>query len=241
MKPATSLKPDHRFDFRHLQSLAAFFWLAFLLAACSRLPPAALPQPLAEEAPWSGEVLTYRQLAKQYFLADRPPPHLDPDHPALAAHAAIVLRLSPSAKYLAVAQPGSAEPLFCLQTQDVGFEAVLLPHRSWWNPAVESAKSQLVLQHEQVHFALMEASARRLNRRVVEQREELRSCDANRAQAQQAIANRLKSWLGEEERRVMAEHHQFDNATSRLQAPQIQQWWYDRLQLELSQENSRDH
>jgi len=235
MKPATSLRPDSKYGSRHRKVLATLCWLA-LLTACSRLPPGALPQPLAGEDPGAGEVLSYRQLAKQHFLADRPPLHLDHDHPALAAHTAILLRLQPSARFVAVAEAEDVERLFCLKAQDVRFEAVLFPHRSWWNPEVETSRSQLVLQHEQIHFALMEVSARRLNQRVAREHEGLRSCGEDQQQAKQTIANRLNAWLAEEKHRVMADHRDFDDATSRLLAPQIQQWWYDRLMRELSQE-----
>lgn len=240
MKPATSLKPGHNCADWVFKVLVAFGWLALSLTACSHLPPAALPQPLTDEDSFAGEVLTYRQLAKHHFLATRPPPHLDHNHPALAAHAAILLRLQPSARFVAITEAGEELQSFCVKAQGVRFEAVLLPDRSWWNPEVEDVKSQLVLQHEQVHFALMEASARRLNQRVAREHEGLRSCGEDHQQAKQSLVNRLNAWLTEEEQRVRADHGAFDSATSRLHAPQIQQWWYDRLMRDLSRDYHQD-
>jgi hypothetical protein len=48
----------------------------------------------------------------------------------------------------------------------LAFEAVMIPERSWWNPAIQANMTGYVLQHEQIHFALTELAARKLTRDV---------------------------------------------------------------------------
>jgi hypothetical protein len=117
---------------------------------------------------------------------------------------------------------------------------VLLPHRSWWNPSLPAARGESTLQHEFIHFALMEAAARRLNRRLAAAGHDLRACENDVRSAQAILAATVDTWLHEEHRRVMKQHGDFDLATSRLHDPLIQQWWYDRVMAELSQSSPEE-
>ncbi len=208
-----------------------------LVAACSQLDQPGLPQPLAYEDLSAKEFISLQPLQRKHFRAAAPPSFLTDEASSLAAHAAIVLRLRSTATYVEMSTADGPDQRRCVEARGLLFEAVLLPHRSWWNPSLAAVRSESTLQHEFIHFALMEAAARRLNRRLAAEGHDLRVCEKGVASAHAIIAATVEAWLQQEHRKVMKQHDDFDHATSRLHDPLIQQWWYDRVMAELSQPN----
>lgn len=235
MRPAIRSRPHRSRDRRRAIIFLAISTLMSLVAACSQLDRRGLLQPLADEDLSAKDVIAWQPLRRDHFRAATPPPFLVDDTSSLAAHAAIVLRLRPTATYVEIGAAGGPDQRHCVEARRLFFEAVLLPHRSWWNPSLPAARSESTLQHEFIHFALMEAAARRLNCRLAAAGHDLRACAKDVASAQAIFAATVETWLHEEHRRVMKQHGDFDHATSRLHDPLIQQWWYDRVMAELSQ------
>jgi len=90
-----------------------------------------------------------------------------------------------------------------------------------------------VLQHEQVHFALMELAARKLNRRVKNEQDQLVSCAAVVEDAKEKLSAIVDLWIAELQKETLRKHEDFDEATSRRYALKIQQWWLNRVKSEL--------
>lgn len=237
MRPVTRSKPAHSHDNGRRLAFLIISALTTLVAACSQLDRRGLPQPLAYEDLSAKDVVSWQPLRRDHFRAASPPSFLVDEPFSLAAHAAIVLRLRPSATYAETGAPNLPDQRRCVEARRLSFEAVLLPHRSWWNPSLPEARNQSTLQHEFIHFALTEAAARRLNRRLVTEGFNLRACEKDVASAQAILTATVETWLKEEQHKVMKQHSDFDLATSRLHDPLIQQWWHDRVMAELSQPN----
>jgi hypothetical protein len=110
----------------------------------------------------------------------------------------------------------------------------MLPQRSWWSRTLAKDKETYVLQHEQIHFALMEVAARQLNRRAAKEQDQLTVCAADSETAQARLSATIDRWIADSQDETLKLHEDFDEATSRLYAPKVQQWWYDRAMMELS-------
>lgn len=235
MRPAIRSKPAHSRDNGGGLVFLIIATVTILIAACSQLDRRGLPQSLAYEDLSTKDVVSWQPLQRDHFRATAPPPFLSDESSSLAAHAAIVLRLRPTATYAEVGAAEGPNRRRCIEAQGLSFEAVLLPQRSWWNPSLPAARDESTLQHEFIHFTVMEAAARRLNRRLAAVGQSLIACEKDVASARLNLAATVDTWLQEENLKVMKQHADFDHATSRLHDPLIQQWWYDRVMAELSQ------
>lgn len=126
--------------------------------------------------------------------------------------------------------PGEASP----NIEALGFSAVFDPQCSWRNPDLPEEVLGFVLQHEQVHFALMEITARQLNQRSVE----LTAMLMQSALAGQSDPDRpldpIRVPIEAKVAQDLHRHEQFDKDTSTATTAAVQQRWFDRVMLELS-------
>jgi hypothetical protein len=222
----------HVSGFRKTIALGALLGL-ILLAGCSRLPAYIQPRVEISDASRNSQVVSYRELTIADFRAPALPKDLISHKHDLNAHTSVAIRTRPEAKYLFSFEGSKAGQLRCGHAENLGFEAVMLPEKSWWSPTLAADKEAYVLQHEQVHFALMEVAARQLNRRAAVERVQLTACEADAEAVTNRISATIDRWMAESQQETLKQHGAFDEATSRLYALKVQQWWYDRAMKEL--------
>lgn len=101
---------------------------------------------------------------------------------------------------------------------------------SHWNDESPLPESY-VLEHEQLHFAIVELEARRLNARA----EELeRSLVERGPDAEQKIQGGMNEVMEVSARQIAERGLALDEATSMRYAPEIQRGWLARLNRELA-------
>ncbi len=207
--------------------------LLIILVSCSRLPNFSQPRVEVSDVSLSSQVISYRNLTIADFNAEVLPEDLRRHRQDLNAHAAIAIRTLPGAKYVFSFQDHRGSQLWCGSTEHLSFEAVMLTEKSWWNSTMTKDIEDYVLQHEQVHFALMELAARKLNRRVKNEQDQLVSCAAVVEDAKEKLSAIVDLWIDELQKETLRKHEDFDEATSRRYALKIQQWWLNRVKSEL--------
>ncbi len=204
-----------------------------LLSGCSRLPTYGQPRVEISNAFRTSQVISYRELTIADFRAPALPKDLLSHEQDLNAHCSVAIRTRPGATYLFSFQKSDAGQLRCGHAENLGFEAAMLPEKSWWSSTLAADKETYVLQHEQVHFALMEVAARQLNRRAALERYQLTACAADAEAVINRISATIDRWMAESQKETLKQHGEFDEATSRLYSLKVQQWWYDRAMKEL--------
>ena len=100
-------------------------------------------------------------------------------------------------------------------------------------PGVPPEKKAYVLQHEQIHFALMELAARRLNRRVRKDISSFSVIDSSRQGVEEQLKEKISALVKGENKKILQTHTSFDEDCSLSFDPRKQQWWFDRVNKEL--------
>ncbi|MCP3892520.1 MAG: hypothetical protein GY702_27140 [Desulfobulbaceae bacterium] len=116
--------------------------------------------------------------------------------------------------------------------EDLAFEAVMVPEKSWWNPNLAKERYNYVLQHEQIHFALMELAVQKLNR-FVKNSDALVVYEENPEDAGMKLRQLVKQLRADSKEKILKEHTRFDEETSGYYVPEMQQQWYDKVTGEL--------
>ena len=208
--------------------------LALLAAACAGLPDYARPRmhPGDPRQP-SYEGFTYRALTPDDFRAPAPPDHLGGHAARVNAHSAIRIRPTPASKYVVSQGELYGQSYSFGRIERIAFEAVMIPERSWWNPAMPPAATAYVLQHEQIHFALTEIAARRLTRETaawaVEQLVIRPSPQEVHAEIVRLVSERVNAAM----EAGLKRHAEFDEDTSLFYNPRRQRWWAWTVEDEL--------
>jgi hypothetical protein len=90
-----------------------------------------------------------------------------------------------------------------------------------------------VLQHEQIHFAIVEAEARRLNARAPQIMQSFRASGSSSEEVQAAFQAELDRLVEKAMNNLLERNSDFDEDTSGKFDPAAQQRWYDTLDAEL--------
>jgi len=118
---------------------------------------------------------------------------------------------------------------------NVSYTAIFEPYCSWWNPKVAENRLPYVLEHEQIHFALTELSARKLNQKVQQtfKPEKVYGTTA------QEVEDRLRQKVRLASKRAIAmsndDHSAFDKQTSFIYNPKKQAIWLDNVNRQLAE------
>jgi hypothetical protein len=229
-------------DFAGRAVIAFALLVAILFAGCSgRLPDYGLPRTYPGGTALPDHVVSYRNLVVADFQATKLPDFLYDHTHELNAHTAVAIRTVPGAHYILSPPPEDrSTTMYSGRVENLVFEAVMIPAHSWWNPSLARDKTDYVLQHEQIHFALMELAARRLTERAVNEQDLLSVEDTSGEAVQERLLGRIDQWMAESEEEVVRQHTEFDKATSHRYAPAVQQQWFERVQRELKGHAGRD-
>jgi hypothetical protein len=211
-------------------------WQLFLmLAGCAQLPEYARPRVVdVEDRQFSLEqAFTYRTLSIDDFQAQSLPEDLVSHARNIAAHACCRIRTTNGTRYKITRGYLNQQIHYFGSILSVDFEAVMNPDCSWLNPDIAGEKLEYVLQHEQIHFALMELAARELNRAAKEEVKNFIAIQSTRKAARDEMTAKIKDMVRTATDAVLIEHTAFDEDTSMYFDPESQQRWFERVEEKL--------
>jgi hypothetical protein len=226
-------------------SLLRLILLFLLLTGCAHLPEYAKPRMVEfENRPAShNHGFTYRALSVDDFQAQSLPDNLVSHTQNIAAHACCRIRTTEDASYKITRGYLNQQIQYFGTITHIAFEAVMVPACSWLNPKVTEEKLDYVLQHEQIHFALMEIAARDLTREAKGEAKDFLAIQSTYKATQGEVAARIKDLVRSTSEAVLMDHTAFDEETSLYFDPGIQQRWMERVEeqlLETTRENIND-
>jgi hypothetical protein len=209
--------------------------LLLILFGCAQLPEYAKPH-LVE--PENRQTLkkpgfTYRALTIDDFQAQSLPENLVSHTQNIAAHACCQIRTTKDTKYKITRGYLNQQIHYFGSLKYVAFEAVMIPDCSWLNPRVAEGKLDYVLQHEQIHFALMELAARELTREAKAEAQNFIAIQSSYSAAQGEIAAKIQEMVRSANEAVLKKHTAFDEETSLYFDPASQQRWLERVEAQL--------
>jgi len=204
------------------------------LLACSRLPDYAEPK---GELRASGSVdlsdaTFYRALTRADFRASEPPAQAVGHEDKLGAATCAVMAAAPGAKFATRPIP-AGDGAFEYEATPAGlhYRAQMNRACSWWNPRDIGLPEDYVLEHEQIHFALVEIEARRLNATIAGGKPARADTPQAALEAAQA---RLDGQMRDALDALLARNTEFDEDTSVSYEPEAQKRWLARVQAELA-------
>ena len=220
----------------HRRSLALLIVgvVATFAVATSSVAGQARPRAFDPELLRTGDVIRYRDLERDDFLAEHPPVETEGMHDQLGAATCVFLATDPETSVRSSYDRRDLENgLVRAEVEDLGFLAFMDRECSWWNPAPLALPDAYILQHEQIHFALFEIAARRLNRRVDELTRQMQIVSTNQQSAFDEISRQIDVEIQRAMNEVLARSNEFDRETSRTFRQDRQNWWWQQVSAEL--------
>jgi hypothetical protein len=211
-----------------LQVLLLFF-------GCAQLPEYARPHiiEIDNRQEFLKKGFTYRQLTVDDFQALELPANIEPHAKNIAAHACCRIRAAKESKFAIARGYLNQQIHYFGSIKYIGFEAVMIPDCSWLNPHVPEEKLEYVLEHEQIHFALMEIAAIKLTREAKEETKNFMAIQSTYKDAQDEISAKIRDLVRSANEAVLKEHTAFDEDTSLYFDPESQRRWLERVEDEL--------
>lgn len=209
--------------------------LLYLTSGCATLPDYAQPQLSigGDGNKWS-ELIPYRDLAVTDFKATSLSGALKGHSYKLQAHTRVVVRVSEDTELSIYSTQAFNKILYRGGVQTLLFEALMIPEESWWSPTIHPKKADYVLQHEQIHFAIMEKLTQKMNREVKEDSSRFVCYGETKQEVKAQLGQKISDYITENLTVVLAEHTAFDKETSLQYNPETQQHWYDKVAAQLS-------
>ena len=211
--------------------------LLVLIVSCVQLPKYALPQFHASEnnglASMKG--FSYRQLEVKDFQAESISPDYSQYNHHISAQSCINIR--PSRQTIVrIIQSYYQDMLFYIGTiSQLKFEAIFIPECSWWNPNLAKGKEGYVLQHEQIHFALTELTARKLTNEASSEVKGYLAIGNTYLESQKEVKKKLHTMVRGAMEVSIEEHTDFDKDTSVFYDPRVQRKWLARVDARLAE------
>jgi hypothetical protein len=196
-------------------------------------PPAAQPtRPQVKRVVVSDrpDLVGYRALTREDFRSSAPPQG-DTSRGHVAAVTCAYLVYAPELRFRAVKEPRDSD--WGVSVEKLSFFARMDPQCSWWDPRAQFTPDY-VLQHEQIHFAIIELVARDLNRRVPDL---VQRMSKRAATGEAAIAAAKQEFNAEFEaaiERTIERNRSFDLETSLGFKPERQEAWAQQIEQELA-------
>lgn len=207
-------------DFRRRTLAAAFAGAVLVVSGCTAqrgLQPVSAVSALPEHArPRSSTIAAasvdlasafgYRALTRGDFRAAQPPPEVAAHAESMGAWTCALIAPPSATRFRLLPAAGGR---FVAFVEGAVFRALFEPECSWWNQQA-GGDPHYVLEHEQVHFALVELQARELTRRFAALRIEV----ATPAEARDAFEQRYRELYDETGRALIEVNARFDAETS---------------------------
>ena len=225
---------------RFLRYAVLSLWLALTLA-CVRLPEYA--QPHMVQVHELQKTLTtgfpYRTLTLADFRADSLSEQLVKHAERINANTAARIRLTADSGFRITSGNLYGQRYFFGRIEHLAFEAVVLPDRSWWNPKIPANMRGYVLQHEQIHFALVELAARQLTSDSHEWASDVLVMELTPQKVLAELTRQINDRINTAMKANLKRHAQFDKDTSLSYNPKWQQWWLSSVEDELKQSHRK--
>lgn len=205
-----------------------------LLTGCSQLPGYALPQVHSSEGSWLTG-LPYAKLTRSDFQAEFLPPGMQMHAGSLSARSSLQIRPCKDVKFVIHTNWYQGQQLYFGHVENLRFEAVLIPEKSWWNPKVPKEKEAYVLEHEQIHFGLLELAARRLTDEARASGDDFFVIQSSYAGARDALLKEMQDLIRSTTLAQFEEHKRFDEETSQFYDPPVQRRWLERIEAKLAE------
>ena len=211
--------------------------LLLVCAACSRLPDFAAPKRIdsgSAEGRESDDLISYRKLARGDFKRKSAPGQVKHGKYELGALTCGSISTSPDTQLeLVTTKDPDGTVTYTGTLKVLRFRSLMDRQCSWWNPT--NKQHDYTLQHEQIHFALHEIEARRLNQKAAQ----LVKTTKIEADDKDAVVERLntliKELLDEHIEIALERNHDFDSETSLGHDPKRQAEWWNTVQRELAE------
>ncbi len=206
--------------------------LLLFQSSCSTLPHYSKPRFQQGVLLASFSTIPYRDLKVSDFKGKELPEVIRAYSHRLSAHTAISIRPVKKARFIVSPLELKDKVVYIGAIEDLAFEAVMVPEKSWWNPKLAKKRYNYVLQHEQIHFALMELAVQKLNR-FVNQSETPVVYEETPKEAGTKLWQQVKQLIADSKETILKEHTRFDEETSGYYVPEVQQQWYNKVTGEL--------
>jgi hypothetical protein len=206
-------------------------------ASSSTLPEFGQPQGriIDPSESQSGDLIAYRTLTRDDFQAPEPPAAVRAHLARLGAYTCAQIRLVDSGRLFAkpVRGPNGAMA-FRAAPERVAFEALMDRDCSWWNESMTTMPQPYVLEHEQIHFALFELTARGMSSRGDALMLDIEATAPTPKEALEAAMQNLRSVLVRELGVALEEQTRFDEDTSFGFRPELQAQWRELVEAQLA-------
>jgi hypothetical protein len=222
--------------------LALLPFLLGALVACSKLPDYAAPQASMSQRSEIdlSDVIGYRPLTRDDFKGEKAPLASEADSKKLGAQLLANILPPPEMEILVRwTERASGDATYEAKLKEAPrYTAVMNRKYSWWNPDSTNPVAYQ-LQHEQIHFALAEISARRLNAAGAELLRKIHATGSSAEAVQEDVKDQVNQVLRDETARLTERNHAFDLDTSVAMNPEKQAEWLRLAESEL--EALREH
>jgi uncharacterized protein DUF922 len=213
-----------------LSRLLSIF-LFFLFAGCARLPDYAVPQLIEienyEDALNQG--ITYRTLGVEDFRAKTTHRDMGGHANHLSAEIVTKVRLAESSTFRFDTKRHQDQIMYYCKVENIAFEAVMLPDYSWWSQKVSPFQKPYILQHEQIHFAITELTARQLSKKARREMKNFVAVGVTKKRAKEHLKEKITPLLQEALNSNMQRQLEFDQETSLHFDPVKQQKWFEEI------------
>jgi len=238
---------------------SGFLVLVFVLTACSTPPERTAPKggvtgsadmsggkSLPEYAAPKGgvidpssadmsDVISYRTLSRSDFKGKQPPPHLAQYVDRVGAATCAYLLTTPDTKLMIeTTYADGGQTIYRATSYHLQFFATMNRNCSWWNPKDVGVPREYILEHEQIHFALFELEARRLNASVPRIESRLHATAATPEAAAQMMNRQLEAEIQGRLEDILNRSREFDEDTSMGHNPEQQKRWWNLVESELA-------
>jgi hypothetical protein len=214
-------------------------WLcaSLLLLGCATLPEYAAPKGGVVDAGKldSRDVISYRQLTRADFRGTQAPPEFAPVAERVGAATCGQVRTTADTTFMINwrQEAPNGEKRHWVQVKKLEFMALMDRHCSWWNEKAASRAPAYVLQHEQIHFALYELGARKLNASVEAISRDMKVEGKSPQEVQNHAQKALNQALQKATDDLLERNRDFDQDTSLGYRPDRQRAWLQKVTQEL--------
>ena len=170
----------------------------------------------------------YRQLRRDDFLAAQPPDYALMHAERLGALTCGII--VPDGDFVVQYEANQKTGDTWLRVKNPSYRGKMDRNCSWWNPARTLIPDAYILEHEQIHFALLESYASKINSEIDELRIHVSSIDEVTTAAKAHATRLLQRGLDD----LAEESLRFDAETSAAVNPVAQRRWLRDVESRLA-------
>lgn len=216
---------------------ARWAMLGATLFGCSSLPDYAAPRGgvVDPSSMDRSDLITYRKLARSDFRASAPPAEAGQHAKKLGAMTCSYIVTTPGTKVsVKEVRSPDGQSTFSATLAELGFVAYMDRKCSWWNAEAQGPEDY-TLQHEQIHFALTELAARRLNADAPSMIAKFQAAGESAEEVSSLAQETVQDMIEDANRELLDRNTDFDEDTSAKHDVPAQQRWADEVAAELGQ------